>query len=245
MEQTDYSYIGVGPIFLRKRSGTGGLIPIGNASALNFAVEEDVKALPDHTEAGGGTRNEVRRIKSVGIKVKVHDLSPDNISLAVYGDSTAVAAGTVTDEAITAKLGALVPLSHTAPSSAVVQDETDTTTYVEGTDYEVRSSGLWFPGDSNISDDQLLHVDFTYPGQDVVEALTQSAEEYEMLFEGLNEARSGKAAVVRSHRNKFGPTKSLDLIGDDFAGLELEGTVLSDSSQPVGLSRFFKATLEQ
>lgn len=243
---SDYSYIGVGKIYLRDRNGSGGLVPIGNVSALNFAVTEEQKELMDYTSAGGGTRNEVRRITGVEAKITLHDLSPDNLALALYGDSSAVAAGSVTSEAITVKLGTLVPLANVAPSSVVVKDETDTTTYTAGTDYEVRPAGIWFPASGGtIADAATVHVSYSHPGQDVVQALTQAAGEYELMFDGINEARSGKASVINVHRLRFGPAASLDLIGDDYAGLELTGKVLSDDTQGAGLSRYFKASIVQ
>lgn len=295
---TDYSYIGVGKMYLRDRNGSGGLVPVGNASVLKNTVEEEEKSLPDYTNAGGGIRNEVRRVKSVGVSITVHDLSPGNLALAMYGDSSAVAAGTVTSEVISVIKGSIVPLAHIAPSSVVMThgldawagetayalgakifagthvyeattagtsgvsaptwktDGTNTTdgtvtwadlgefAPVAGTDYEVRPAGIWIPADSNIQTDT-VSVAYSYPGQDIIEALTQSASEYELLFDGLNEARSGKAAVVNMHRIRFGAAANLDLIGDDYAGLELTGKLLSDDTKGAGLSRYFRATLAQ
>ena len=243
---TDYSYIGVGRIYLRDRNGTGGLVPIGNVGKLNFAVSEEAKDLPDFTSAGGGTRNEVRRITGVETKITLHDLSPGNLSLALYGDSTAIAGGSAVSENATAKLGAITKLANVGATNAVVKDATDTTTYVAGADYEIRGGGIYIPPTgSSITEDDVLHVSYDYPGQDVIEALTQAAGEYEMLFDGINEARSGKASVVNAHRVRFGAAGNLDLIGDNYAGLELTGKLLTDDTQGAGLSRFFKTTVVQ
>jgi hypothetical protein len=295
---SDYSYIGVGKIYMRDRNGSGGLVPIGNVSALNFAVAEEQKELMDYTNAGGGTRNEVRRITGVEAKITLHDLSPDNLALALYGDSSIVAAGSVTGESVSVSAGALIPLANVAASSVVIShgqdswaaetayaigawvsagthvyectttgtsgasspawktDGTDTTdgtvtwadrgefAPVAGTDYEVRPAGIWIPSGSNIQT-PTISVAYSHPGQDVVQALTQAAGEYELMFDGINEARSGKASVINVHRLRFGPAASLDLIGDDYAGLELTGKVLSDDTQGAGLSRYFKAAMVQ
>jgi hypothetical protein len=294
----DYSYLGVGKIYMRDINGSGGLVPIGNVSALNFAVQEEQKELMDFTAAGGGARNEVRRVKGVEAKITLHDLSPDNLALALYGESDAVAAGSVSGEVIGVVKGALIPLANVGASNVALThgldaweaetayaldalvhagthvykcttagtsgasaptwktDGTDTTdgtvtwadlgafTPVAGTDYEVRPAGLWIPADSNIQTPTVT-VAYQHPGQDVVEALTQAAGEYELMFDGVNEARSGKAAVVRVHRIRFGAAANLDLIGDDYAGLELTGKLLSDDTQGAGLSRFFRATVVQ
>jgi hypothetical protein len=240
----DYSYFGSGKIYLRKRSGTTGLLEIGNCSALKYSVDEDVKELPDYTTPGGGTRNEVRRIKSVTSSMTTSDLSPENVAMSLFGDASAVAAGDVVDEAITAKLGALVPLEHVQPTGVVVKSSDDATTYDAGTDYEVRPAGIYFPAEgSDILEGASAKVSYSYGAQNVVNALTSSAEEYELLFEGLNEARSGKPVIVRTWRQKMGSAKELSFIGSDYADISIEGKVLKDSSKPAGISQYFQVTI--
>ena len=244
MSTQDYSYIGVGQIYLRNRNQAGGLVPVGNVSALSFAVAEETRELRDHTNPGGGTRNEIRRIEGVEASMTLHDLSPANLAVALYGTTAPVAEGTATAEVIPVTKGALVPLANVAPSDVVVTEDTDTTpdTYAAGTDYEVRAGGIWFPENSTIPG-ETVRVNYSYPGQDVIQALTQTAGEFELLFDGVNEARSGKPHVVHVHRLRFGPAQDLALIGDDYAGLELTGRLLADTSQGSGLSRFFKTAI--
>lgn len=246
MQQLDYSYIGVGPIFMRKIGGSGGLVPVGNSSALNFAAQEEARQLRNYKSAGGGMQNEVRRITGVEVSITIHDLSPANLAIALYGSAEAVAGDTVSQEVISVTKGALVKLANPAPTSVVVTEDTDTDpdTYTVGTDYEVRAGGIWFPSDSSI-EGATVRVAYEHPGYDVVQALSEAAGEYELLFEGINEARSGKEVVVNAHRVRFGPAANLPLIGDDYAGLELTGNVLADDSQGQGVSAFFTTKLVQ
>jgi len=246
MTTIDYSYIGAGQVYLRNRDGSGGLVPVGNVAELNLSVEEEEKTLRDYTAGGGGLRNEVSRIQGVSAKMKLHDISPANLAIALYGSASAIDSGSITGEIISVKKGALVPLAHVAASSVVITEDTDTSpaTYVAGTDYEVRTAGIWFPDASTIPG-ATVRVNYTHPGQDVVEAITQTAGIYELVFDGLNEARSGKPQVVTAHRVRFGAAADLSLIGDDYAGLELAGSLLADNEQGAGLSRFFKAVLVQ
>jgi hypothetical protein len=241
----DYSYIGSGKIYLKEVGASAGLVEIGNCSALNFAVQEEVKEQRDYTSSGGGVLNEVRRITGVEVAITLAELSPTNLSRALYGTTTAVAAGNVTAEAVTAYNGAIARLAHANPTAVVVQDVTDITTYVDGTDYEVRPGGIYVIDGGAITDGDVLHVDYDYGAEDVVQALASSAKEYELLFEGLNEARSGKAVLVDAWRVKFGAAQNLSLIGDDFASLELTGKVLKDSTKIGGISQFFKTTSVQ
>jgi len=241
----DYSYIGSGKIYLKEVGASAGLVEIGNCSALNFAVQEEVKEQRDYTSPGGGVLNEVRRITGVEVSISLAELSPDNLAKALYGTTTAVVAGSAVAEAVTAYAGALSRLAHATPTSVVVQDVTDTTTYVADTDYEVRPGGIFVLVGGAITDGDVLHVDYDYGAEDVVQALASSAKEYLVCFEGLNEARSGKAMLIDAWRVKFGAASDLALIGDEFATLELTGKVLKDSTKLGGISQFFKATAVQ
>jgi len=130
----DYSYLGSGKIYMREQGASAGLIAIGNCSALSFNVNEDNKELQDYTQPGGGTYNEVKRIASVEMSMTAHDLSPVNLSRALFGNTSAVAAATITDEVVTGYHGGLAKLLYPNPTSIVVQDVTDVTTYVEDTE---------------------------------------------------------------------------------------------------------------
>jgi len=240
----DYSYIGVGQMYLRKRSGTTGLMPVGNVAELSFSPQEETQTLPDYTQPGGGTRNERRRITSVEVAMLMHDFSPENLSMAMFGATTNVAGGTATDESVTAKVGAIVPLANAGATSVTVTSDPAGTTYVDGTDYEVKGAGIFIPESSGISADDPLLVSYTYPEQDLVQALVNSPEEYELLFDGVNEARSGKEAVVRAWRVKFGSAESLDLIGTEYGGLQITGNALIDTSiVGTDISKYFKAAI--
>jgi len=239
----DYSYIGSGKIYMRDLSGSGGLIEVGNVSKLDIGTEEETKELRDYRSPGGGVINEVRRITGVTLAMTLHDLSPENLAMALYGTTEAVAAGSVTGETVTAQVGALVRLAHTGISNVVVQDETDTTTYTAGTDYEVRPGGIFILSTGAITDGETLHVAYDYGAQDVVQALDGAQGTYELVFEGLNEARSGKPVIVDVWRARFGAAGTISFIGDDYAGLEISGKALKDTSKPSGTSQYFRVTL--
>jgi hypothetical protein len=239
----DYSYIGSGKIYMRDLSGSGGLLEIGNVSKLDIGTEEETKELRDYRSPGGGVINEVRRITGVTLAMTLHDLNATNLAMSLYGTTEAVEAGSATSEVVTAKHDALVRLAHTGISNVVVQDETDTTTYTAGTDYEVRPGGIFILSTGSIADGATLHVDYDYGAQDVVQALDGAQGTYELVFEGLNEARSGKPVIVDVWRARFGAAKTISLIGDDYAGLEVEGKALKDTSKPAGTSQYFRVTL--
>lgn len=230
----DYSYLGSGKAFVRVVGSAAGLRFLGNVIDLNFAVTEDNKELKDRTQPGGGTYNEVRRIGSVEATVKMTDLSPENVAMALYGSSAAITAGAVTDEAATAYVGGFVKTAfpiNTALTVTVSSAASPAGAFAAGTDYIVRGGGIEIPEGSTIPDGTAILIDYTKVAGSDVQALVSSAQEYELVFDGLNEARSGKSVVVQAHRVKFGPTQLVALLSDEYAELEVKGKLLKDTTK--------------
>jgi hypothetical protein len=115
----DHSFIGAGRAYLRKVGYAGPRIEVGNCSALTLAVKEGVKKLPDHTQGGGGNRNEVRRIESVECSITMHDLNPTNLARALLANTpTALSAGAATNQLLEAGYkGGFVPFPYPEDSS--------------------------------------------------------------------------------------------------------------------------------
>lgn len=306
---TDYSYIGNGKVHLRVTGSAAALIPVGNCSALRFAVTEDIKSLKDYTNTGGGTYNEVRRVEAVECSMTLHDLSADNLARAIFGTAGSVTAGAVADESVgdgykggisvtdypidtTASVTVEAVEGHDASARAnstayslgdyyvpatpngyfykcttagtsdsspptfgttvggTTTDGTATFTnmgkvaLVEDTDYTASAGGITLTDDAAFTDGEELQVSYTKVAARTVEALLNSAQEYELFFDGLNDARSGKAVLVHAYRVKLGATDGLDLIGDDYYAGTQSGKVLKDTTKNgVSVSQYFKTTV--
>lgn len=241
---TDYSYIGVGKVHLRVAGSAAPLRFVGNVASLAFRVTEDVKELRDYTQPGGGTYNEVRRVQSVEASIRIHDLSPENIALALFGNVGAIAAGAVTDEAHTAYQGGLVkttfPLDTTV-APVVNLAGSPGTLFVVGDDYTVSEAGITIVEGGDIVDGAAIVIDYTKAAGNAVEVLLNASQEYEMVFAGLNEARSGKAVSVHAYRVKIGAAQEIALIGDEYAAVEVAGKVLKDTTKNgTSVSQYFK-----
>jgi hypothetical protein len=245
----EISFLGLGDLYLAPAGG-GPARPVGSASQIQLGITEDEKDQQNYGRAGG-LLNSVSRITAVTLALTLQSLSPPNLALALRADRSDIEAGTVTGEAHTAYTGALIRIANIDPSDVVVTDASDgTTTYTEGADYKVTSAGVIplaggaidtaIQALSEPSDGLPVTIDYSYGARSVVEALTHSGTEYVLYFDGLNEADSGKSAVGDLWRVKFGAAKQLDLVGDDYAGLELAGKLLADNSKGAGESAFFR-----
>lgn len=239
---TQVSYIGKGSVFLKKRgSATAKRMPIGNVSELKLAIEEDAKELLDYESPGGGTLDKVSRIKSVSGTAKTSNHDAANLALALRGTTAANAGAVIADEAhADVQLGSLVTLARLPDLTAAVTVKVGAATIAAAGNYEMTAAGVWiYPDAADILAADDILVSYTALADNLLQALVTSGDEYEILFVGLNEARSGKPMLVTAHRASFSPTKGLDLIADDFGKLELAFTVLSDSTiTGTGLSRF-------
>ena len=239
-----YPYLGSGKIYARAAGTVAARLEVGNASKLDLTVKEKKEKLGDYTKPGGGTYASVSRIEEVTAQMVLHDLNKTNVARAVFGTASAVAGATVTDEVVKAYKGGLSELAHIGPSAVVVTNSSASTTYVEGVDYEVRPSGIFILDAGAIADATDIKVDYTHLGYSQVEAMTTGAIVLEVLFEGLNEANSGKPVIVDVYRMQLSPTKALALLGDKFSDLQVDAEVLKDPSKTgVGVSQYFKARM--
>ncbi len=243
------SYIGKGQVFLKKRgSATARRAPIGNVTALTLEVTEEEKKLADYANPGGGTLEKVSRIASVSGAAKTSNHDPANLALALRGSATAHAGAVIADEAhANVQPGSLVATARLPDLTAPVTVEVGTQTIPAAGNYEMTPAGVWIYPDAEgiVAGDDIL-VSYTALPDNLLQALVSGGDEYEVMFVGLNEARSGKPVVVTCHRCSFSPTKGLALIADDFGELDLSFELLSDATiAGAGLSRFMTVRMAE
>ncbi len=241
-----YSYLGKGKIYLRSTSG-GGAMPIGNCSALNLSVETNSVSQPNYQVAGGGVANELQRVASVSLAMTMLEFRPKNLQIALRGTIAAVTAAAVADERHEVYADGLVAFDHVPDKGETITVTLDPDgtpgVLTLNTDYQIAGAGIVMLDSGNYLDGDEIGVAYTKVAGDVIEAMTGSGDEYELIFDGLNEAETDKAVIIRVYRVKWSPTSGLGFIGDDFGELPLEGSVLVDSTKVgAGISQYFKAT---
>ncbi len=232
-----------GKVFMRERGSLSAMYEVGEVSQLDIAQNENKIKLPDHTAPGGGTRNTVSRIESVECAIKFYDFTPENIAMAVFGNVSAIVGGSIIDESHKAYKGGFIDTLYPGISAVNCQEVSggSGTDFVAGTDYEVQSGGIMILDGYTGVEGSDIFIDYTHVGVDVVEAIVDSGKEYELFFDGINEAQSGKPHTMKVHRIKFGPAQSMSMISEsDFVGLELTGELLIDTSKVgAGISKYY------
>lgn len=245
---SEKTYVGYGPVYLRERGAAAPMRYIGDLKTLTTRTSKQEISTLQHTSPGGGELNSFERIQSVAWDLVLQEFHGDNLALATQGGVVAVAAGSVVDETLVAYKGGYTKLAKIPSSLTAVTNMAGTTTYVAGTDYVLDGTTLYIPIGSTITDPVAgapnLKVDYANKASTKVHALTLAAKEYELLFDGANEAQSGKRGRVTGHRIKIGSAEELGWISENHAELKLTGKALQDSSQPVGESQWFMVEFE-
>jgi hypothetical protein len=248
MNEPDYSYIGSNAhVMVREYGSAAPFLPVGNCSELNVSPQEDVIKLPDFTGPGGGVRNSVSRINDVQFSLKFHDMNADNMNRFLRGTSTTVTSGAVTAEQVVAYKGGLIPLEKIAKTITSVSPYPTGATYTVGTDYQLDNGGLYIPSTSTIPNATggapNIKVDYTYDAHTLTEALVTTAKQYELLFLGMNDARSGNPVRVWAYKVSAGVLSEMALIATDYFGGTVSGSLLADPTRGAGLSKYFSAVV--
>lgn len=259
-----FYYSGQGNVMIADRDANGdplGFKLMGNICVLTIGAETTAF---EHKECITGQRAIDLRIVTeinVTVSLEVESLTADNLALAFFGNQTAVTAGSVTDEAVTAVIPAagetntIVALEHIKVSNVVVTDAaTGMITYA---DDSVAANGNYLldadagsiafldataqgAASDAISDGDELHVSYDYDAYVLFDALTTAAPEKWLRFEGLNTARSNAPHVVDIFRFRPDPANEWQLINEELANLAITGGALLDATKPTTNSQFFR-----
>lgn len=218
------------------------LLPIGNAE-MNVTQEMTEITQPNYQSLGGSNCS-VSFPNSVNLEVTMHCISPENLAIAFLGEAGKLVGATVTDEEhVVNAVHELVDFLHVPDKTLpiIVTSADGVTTYVSGTDYVVKNSGIEILENTTIAMGSTIKVDYTYGDNFTLDAQTMGQKEFYAVLDGANYGEGGaRPAVLKAWKVKFSPTDSFGLIsGEDFASLAVTGEILKDDSKPTG-SKFFK-----
>jgi len=247
MGQRNESFRGKGTFYLKKKGDdTNGFLPVGNASSGDIAISESKIEQKDYEEMGGAVIDSIVSVDSVQLSIQVLNLNTANIARAIGGVAASVAITTSLAAAMTfTAINSYVPFEKLPDKTAAIT-LTDTgalVTYVEGVDYELRNGGIVIL--SSAMAGTTGEISYTSVDADKIQALTNIGDEYELIYDGINESKKA-SFMLRAHRVKIGLTQALALISEDFGSLPLVVDLLKDSSiSGSGLSKYFELDKER
>lgn len=239
-------YSGQGSVLVATKNVTTGepegFIPVGNVSALTLSIETTVF---EHKESCTGTRGidkEIVQEVSVTVAMTLESINKHNLALAAYGSEASVTGAAVADEQIALYHDKWASLANIKVDTVVVGDDAvPTTTYVEGTDYELNleTGSIKALSTGAITDTQVVFVDYNFTTYDQIEALiTSSAPERWIRFEGLNTADLDNPVVIDIYKGSIQPLAELALINDELTEMAVEASALSDPTRSSGSNYF-------
>lgn len=241
--------IGGGLLFFEEKQTDGSYgekVYFGPTESISVAVSNE---FIEHKSTEGCVSLVDKKIsigKTADISIGSTSINPSSLARAFQGTistdtQTAQTATAVVTAGVT--VGAVTDLGYRGITAVVVQDATDTTTYVEGTDYElVPKAGYLIPlVGGAISDSDVLHVAVTAPAFDgvIVSAMkvdqlegrftlvtnSNTSNDYEYVFHNVNVTQDGDFALKG---------------GTDFAEISYTGAITIDSETAASsLSQFF------
>ncbi|WEW97701.1 hypothetical protein P3T65_26305 [Pseudomonas nitroreducens] len=247
MAQEKETFIIGGWLKLRKAGTNAPFQKVGLVSTIQQTIESNDIPLADTTTPQGGEYDAVSRITGVSLAINFRELYTWILAALVWGSASSVASTTITDEDVTAVPGTTAVLDEMPLEITEVTNEDGTTTYVEIDDYVMTGSGIEFVEGGAISTSTLVKVSYKTAAVDVVEALTNSGETFEFLFEGENAAGTQKRIECRYWRGRLNPANQQDWINtEDFLQSQATAKILSDPTKlGAGKSKYFRIKKEK
>ncbi len=227
-----HAFIGKGKIFMTPITGAvrGKPFWVGVASALSFAHSvEDEKELIEHHSGTNQVWDVSAGTKKTTVSLTIQERRLEAMRAALQATVETVATGSVVaEEHAVDAIGDIVFLKHSDVTVTTVTDS-GSVALVEGTDYkidkqygriEILKAGLTG-----------IKAGYTYGDATVMKPMTDNVDFYELRIDGMNTVGQKDKQIVTAYRVKLNPSDAYDLINDDFAEMQIEGTALFDEAR--------------
>jgi hypothetical protein len=238
-------FSGQGRVYIATRDSNGNpqaLRWLGNVPELKVSL--NVETI-EHKESYSGQRlTDLSLIKGKDgeFSCAIEDFSIENLELTLYGQTSSVTAGTVTNEALPtgAVVGGIYLLANQFVSAVVVKDSAATpATLTAGTHYKVHAEQGAIEILNVGTFTQPFKVDYSYGAAKRLAMFKTAQPEVWLRFDGLNTADSNKRVIVDLYRVVLNPSKDFSLIGEELQKFDLSGRVLADVTKsdtgPLGI----------
>lgn len=237
MQNTQFGLVASGDLyidFLDSSGASTGFQLAGNCKKFAPKVETDTKENKmSGRDTYGQTSESFPRITGSSLSMTFNRYDPQLLAAAFMGsavDQTA-AAGAYTGS-ITAIKDRWVEVGTTGLDTCLVKDVTDTTTYVEGTDYEVNKRTGMIKVLTVALDGDVLHITgnkLAKTGSKIT-AGTRSTINVSLRLDGKNLA-TGADTLVTVWQAQLRSETEFDFMGEDFPELTFTATMITPTGK--------------
>ena len=197
---------------------------VGNVPEDGFVITPTVQKI-EHMESMTGMNRKdavLETQQSLQITLRLESIDVENLSQAIFGTSTTIAQGTVTNETHLAHKGYSFFLNRPNLTSFT----SITPTAVLKTDYDVnlKTGEVFIPKTSAIADASEVQCSYIAGAINRISGYTAINTEFWVRFNGLNMANKLTPIVAEVFKVRFNPASALDFIKNAFPGTQLELT---------------------
>ncbi|MEW8253771.1 MAG: hypothetical protein AB2747_05415 [Candidatus Thiodiazotropha taylori] len=241
-----------GDVYIDRRNSQGQSIGIiGPVNSDEIVLTQEVESLTQLSymrNTYGQARDAVNLPQPASIKINLLDQPADLLAIAFLGDVSAISEtiASISAENVVAVHDRWVKLANrklnpTLPADAV-QDATDTTTYVEGTDYQVNYElgMIRALSTGSITDGETLHMDYDKAAAagESVSSGTQSQIDCRILIDGLNKS-TNQSVHCEIYQVALRPDGDIPLKSTEFITTSLTGEIVTPTGQNTPLKMDF------
>lgn len=234
----DNLYVGKGKVYFDRFDDNGastGERFVGDVSVFEVTPSDQRIQHYGSATAAAALMADVLQRREYTLRMVAHEHVAENIALVAMGTVSALAqgSGSVTDEVVTVvDTDRFYKLAFRNVSTVVVMDDTDTTTYVAGTDYDVDAATgrLYIIAGGAIVATDVLHVDYAYAADTSPIIQGGVDAEIEGFVRFIGDPSVGPTWDVEVWKVSVNPAATLALISEQFGSIELQLKVLDDST---------------
>lgn len=231
-----FSFIGAADAYVDILSDTGertGLVLEGNCSEFTPKPDADRKEQTANGRSNyGQVLSAVTLPKPMTATIKFNQMSQQLFAAAFFGTNAALTqtAGAITPAVnVTVVLDKWVDTGVLMLDTPIIKDDSDTTTYTEGTDYVLnkRLGMIKAITGGAIADGDVLHMTGTkaaITGGITMKAMTKSNVRIRVKLDGQNYA-DGRNFITDIYQMRLNPSSDFSLIGTDFVEATFEGVL--------------------
>lgn len=226
------SFLGAGDIYIERLVGGVSQGRTGPFLADQFEIQPAVE-VREKTSKGrytyGQVVDAVNLAQPTNFTVALSEVQGEALVMAFMGSSSAVsvAAGAVDATIVVSKVGSWLDVGNKNLEQAIaVTNQAGTTTYVEGTDYQLNRPLGWIraiPGGA-ITAASTIEVSGAHKGHSgtSIKGSTQTEVRARIVFDGINQVDQ-QQCTVDVYEAIVAAESSFDFLGDEFGNVTLTG----------------------